>query len=256
MGDNASRTIAELIHYISEFDPSYPDSLQGAPAEQIHELERWVGRPLPAFYREFLVRMGMSTGGLQLDEGDFSIEAVLEYYRNEEWPHPAHPAHYLFIAQDRGMNSMDVWLECAPPQGTEPWVVRFSGQSEVQEDQILVEAPSFRDYVFRWAVAQYRMSKALLPFQDWLMPSKRAGYLEAGWSQQAHQRLKDISLKLGFKQRDLTGPWVHYYERGDAVLMVHLQAGHSLLGVATATQEEAESKRLAEIFFENIRIAS
>lgn len=76
----------DVVDYVAQFDPSFPDQVEGASAEEIEELERLLPEgSLPEVYRGFLQAMGRSTDWINIRNIDFHIEVVLDYYRLEHW---------------------------------------------------------------------------------------------------------------------------------------------------------------------------
>ena len=51
-------SIQQVLQWITELHPSYPEEIRGCSDEDIALLERTNGRELPAVYREFLQLMG------------------------------------------------------------------------------------------------------------------------------------------------------------------------------------------------------
>lgn len=76
----------ELLHRLV---PNLADRWQGATEDEIEQIERIAGRPLPRFYRWFLMRMGHSMGPITYPTLDFSAPKVLSCYAEELFvPHP------------------------------------------------------------------------------------------------------------------------------------------------------------------------
>ncbi|MDH3493873.1 MAG: SMI1/KNR4 family protein [Acidobacteriota bacterium] len=73
----------EVLAYIMDYDPEFPDSIEGASEGEIIELEDRTGGKLPEAYKNFLEVMGRSTGWINIQKLDFSIGTVLEYYRRD-----------------------------------------------------------------------------------------------------------------------------------------------------------------------------
>lgn len=89
------------LELVGQWDPSVGDRIRGADAASIDALERAVERPLPPDYREFLARMGESSGDL-VRRGDFRIGTALAFYerlRRGRGPRLAaqRRARYLFV---------------------------------------------------------------------------------------------------------------------------------------------------------------
>lgn len=61
-------------------DPELPTQWQGATEQEIEQLERLAGRPLPRFYRWFLSRMGRNMGSVSYATLDFSAPKLLSCY--------------------------------------------------------------------------------------------------------------------------------------------------------------------------------
>ncbi|WP_394841799.1 SMI1/KNR4 family protein [Pendulispora brunnea] len=75
--------IEEFIAYASAYNPVFAASIRGATPLQLAELERLVGRPLPAYYKEFLSRMGQDDVGLSAaEDATMAVDGIIDYYRN------------------------------------------------------------------------------------------------------------------------------------------------------------------------------
>lgn len=89
--------VSALESFLAGLTPSGTAGWVGASEDQIDAIEHIAGRPLPAFYRWFLRRMGGSMGSLTNPRADFSAPAVLSAYeRGLFLPHP----RYLSIGVD------------------------------------------------------------------------------------------------------------------------------------------------------------
>jgi hypothetical protein len=75
--------------------PGLAEQWQGSTPDEIVQIERLAGRPLPPFYNRFLTRMGQSMGPLTYPTLDFSAQRVLACYAEKlVVPHP----RFLLIA--------------------------------------------------------------------------------------------------------------------------------------------------------------
>ncbi|MCY1063502.1 SMI1/KNR4 family protein [Nannocystis sp. RBIL2] len=69
--------------------PDLQDAWKGATEDEIVQIEAIAGRPLPRFYRWFLMRMGHDMGPLGYPTADFSAPKVLECYARRQFvPNP------------------------------------------------------------------------------------------------------------------------------------------------------------------------
>lgn len=72
----------EFEAWLRRLVPAFEREIEGASAEEIRQLEALAPKPLPAFYRWFLARMGRRLGSLGYPRLDFSIDTVLNCYRS------------------------------------------------------------------------------------------------------------------------------------------------------------------------------
>jgi hypothetical protein len=87
----------ELEDFLLRVGPELAQQWKGSGPEEIAQIERIAGRPLPPFYRWFLTRMGQSMGPLAYPTLDFSAQRVLTCYAEElVAPHP----RFLLIGYD------------------------------------------------------------------------------------------------------------------------------------------------------------
>lgn len=69
----------ELIQIAERYDKEYSLKIRGATPEEIRYLEKFVGRPIPVCYQEFLTLMGNDTGTLQAAGIQFNIDQVISF---------------------------------------------------------------------------------------------------------------------------------------------------------------------------------
>jgi hypothetical protein len=72
----------DLIELFQRLVPGCDRQWEGADEDQIDEYESYIGQPLPAFYRWFLMTMGQHMGPLVYPQLDMSIETLLAIYRS------------------------------------------------------------------------------------------------------------------------------------------------------------------------------
>jgi hypothetical protein len=120
-GAEPGQWLVDLVDYVEHFDPDVREHLEGASPEEIAELERLSGLPLPDSYRAYLEAMGRSSGGILYDfKAHLDIGEVLELYRDSD---PSdRPEGCLMIG--RGIMGMFEELSLRPMPEGEPQVVR------------------------------------------------------------------------------------------------------------------------------------
>ncbi len=101
----------EVVQYISGYDPDFAGSILPASAAEVAELEKLIRGPLPEVYLDYLSVMGKSTGWVQIDDIDFSVDTALVYYRRENWL-PA--SRFLRIGTDSKDPSYHPYLRMHP----------------------------------------------------------------------------------------------------------------------------------------------
>src|SRR5689334_7924637 len=108
--------------YISTFDPPFAEHARGASEEELEELEQRLDAPLPDIYVDFLRVLGKDTDWISIDKIDFSIDAVLRYYRRHDWPTAY---DYVRIGEDPKDPAFHPYIEVNPLPDTEQEVIRI-----------------------------------------------------------------------------------------------------------------------------------
>jgi hypothetical protein len=164
------RPIEELLAYFARRRAGFAERAKGASEEEIREFERLVGRPLPADYLAFLRAAGRDCGDMFKGEYkayasdgsftlhpliyDFSVETALKERRRlkarlAKKPRLAfNPAYVLIGTQSHCQDCGSYYLD-----------LRESEKSpilNIEEDEVRVLAPSFRDFVFLFAFSGER----------------------------------------------------------------------------------------------------
>ncbi len=101
----------QVVDYIASYDPEFPKHIKGATPAQIDELsclmtESLYPEKLPPAYKDFLLTMGLSMDWINIDDSDFSISTVIDFYKKNNW---LEPDDLIFIA--KGPVDSSLYLE-------------------------------------------------------------------------------------------------------------------------------------------------
>ncbi len=161
----------QLIRYVAQFDPQFPQRIRGASAQEIARLEQLVGFPLPPTYRAFLEAMGQDMGGLELFVQDTScISDVIEYYQR-----------WVLTGQIKlPLNGIVFWFPDLPHHDL--MLQSGDGNSEPRVYQIEdgemrgPYADSLEQLLFQRAFVKYLLSP--LPYKRWYSNERRTEQLQ------------------------------------------------------------------------------
>ncbi|MGE0712817.1 MAG: SMI1/KNR4 family protein [Planctomycetota bacterium] len=176
-GSAEDRWLEDLVDYAAAFDPDVPARLRPATPEQIAELERRCGQPLPRSYRRFLEVMGANQGGILADyKVHLDIDEVLELYDDL----PQRPENAIPIG--RGIMGYCDQLSLKPMPEGEPQVV-FSDEEWVGSPiarslpRLLLQQAFFRYELGSYPVRQqYGLQKQLHTLQRCERAATAAGF--------------------------------------------------------------------------------
>lgn len=236
----------ELIHYIAQFDPGYPATARGAAPEEIDQLERLAGRPLPPNYRDFLRTLGRSTGTFEPfpDGVRTDIDELLDLYGSER---PEYPERFLLIGTDYGGYRMDLFLEVLSPLVPHR-VVRFDRHAKPVTPEIMsLEAESLEELLYGMAFFSVRMAK--LPYHARLLPRET---WEINSGKKRSDELPRVAARLGLTRFSHTGDWSPCYESLDAAVYCYQPPPYHVPSFTIAAESERHSNYLAEILCEGL----
>jgi len=182
----------ETEAFVLRHVPGLADAWRGATTEEIDELERRVGRPLPRFYRWFLSKMGHDMGPLEWARTDFTIGALLAQAQTGD-------ANLVIGVADEDIMPLDTLYNLDLPARDDAQVWNASGGPE---------AETFRERLVEAWLDQFRID---------LMPSRRMGFMR-GPRGEVLARLEPVMKKLGFEKPVPTGTFRGFFERDDAAM--------------------------------------
>ncbi len=183
--------------------PDLESGWQGASEREAAELERIAGRPLPAFYRWFLSRMGQSMGPMAYPTVDFSAPGVLSAYRaGQVEPH----ARFLLIGHEGDeLMPLHYFYDLDAPARGDALVVRML----TPRDECHEQFETFREMLAWGELWSQRV--------EGTPQHCRGQLLDAGGALQI--QLGACLERLGFRSPIETGPFCGLYERSDATLV-------------------------------------
>jgi len=182
--------------------PDLASQGEGASEGQIERIERIAGRPLPSFYRWFLMRMGRSMGALAYETIEFTAERVLSCYaENEARPDP----RFLLIGYDTDeMAGMHVHYDFDHPARDDARVVKRStlGGSAHPQYETLREMLAWGKFL-RYRVERHpQCCRGLLVDQD----------------KDVLAHLRPVLASMGFVEPIATGRCCALFQRAEAAL--------------------------------------
>lgn len=222
-----------FMNYVRQLDPKFPASIRGAKATEIESLERLVGLPLPASYRQFLTLMGQRASWMEAiwmqlnDEAITDIAQVIEFYQNYVAKGRLYvPPHCIAVAVF-GI-TYNVCLLCEKP-GEPP--VAWAVGNRIK----CLRADSLEKYLGRLAFMKYHLK--LYPFHM------------VYWNKDArgvHDKARAIAMNQGFKPFWFADSLAFCGEKaGQAICVQHENEG---LAVRIGGQNELDVGSTADPF--------
>ncbi|PRP93716.1 SMI1/KNR4 family protein [Enhygromyxa salina] len=193
----------ELDELLLRIVPDLGSQWRGATEHEIDQIEQIAGRPLPRFYRWFLMRMGHDMGPIEYRSMIFSAPTVLQCYAERLFvPHP----RFLMIAYETDeMMPLHLLYDFNFPARDDARVIKghaLGGEGHPQFE-------TFRE-MFAWGEVgarsvESRAQKIVCSLSD------------PGGDVLAH--LDPVMKSLGFEAPISTGPRCGVYHRADAGLV-------------------------------------
>lgn len=232
MSDTSALTnIDRLIEFVTRFDRQFPAEIRGASAEQIAELERWSGGPIPPSYREFLGRMGEDPSWLEIGQGDPAVAGILQHYRGRGSSYPG----YVLIAVADQDPYFNAYLEVAE---NPPRVVAFPDGRDLAKTLEQFRSPlagSLEDAVCSRVFLHHRL--LLMPHQELRFVSAEAGAVP--------ESVRDTLARRGMESHWFSNDWTHAAESATAAIHA-VRPGTDTLTVRIGAESGAELNDLCE----------
>lgn len=183
--------------------PDLEHQWEGAPQHEIDRIEAIAGRPLPRFYRWFLLRMGHSMGPIAYPRLDFSAPKVLSCYAEGLFsPNP----RFLMIGHesDEGM-PLHVLYDFEYPARDDARVIKRHAMGGAAYGQF----DTFREMIAWGEVYDHGVRTH---------PQRCVGmFKDSGGHVRSH--LDPVMRSLGFEMPVAAGPRCAIYLRSDAAMV-------------------------------------
>jgi len=182
--------------FLLRLSPDLAREWRGATADEIDAIERLAGRPLPRFYRWFLLRMGHSMGPLTYATLDFSAPTILHCHAAGLFsPNP----RILMIGHDsHEIMPLHVHYDLDAATRDDALILASQGDG----DEFVRESETFREMIARGCLSQYRVRNAL----------QRCSGLLRDRDDDVLARLSPVMTSLGFTTPVPTGAHGGLYE--------------------------------------------
>jgi hypothetical protein len=193
----------EMEELLLRLAPDLPAQWQGATEQEIEQITKFAGRPLPRFYRWFLLRMGRSMGAISYATLDFSAPKILSYY-TERFTTP--DSRFLMIAHESDeMVPLHLFYHFEHPVRDDARVVLMdAGRQELYN-----HFETLREMIAWGRFLQLRVK---------VQPNRCRGIF-SDTSGDVREQLDLVLDSLGFTTPISTGPYCGIYE-GDRASMV------------------------------------
>ena len=196
----------QIVEYANKFDAKFIKTIEGATPNQIKELQSLLNAPIPDLYIDFLQVMGRNTDWIKIQDLDFNIEAVLKYYRNENWL----PADRLIrIGNDNHDIELDPYLKIDTID--ESPVVRYPPFKKENFEQIYIlkQDPLAGSLPELFAMPIFEMFELRVDGRNPII------LLTEEWEYEAMENLERAANSLGFEKLWFSSESGHAYHRDD-----------------------------------------
>lgn len=235
----------DLVTFLAGYQPDYAKIVQGYPEERITELERVLGRPVPAAYRDFL-RTAAANLGFSVDLVTFDIDEVIDL---AEYKRDTMPASIYPIAVEDLQPGSDYYLDTSRASRDGDGMVVSSAAGSLAFDDIRPEYPSLHDMLFYKGFQEVRM--LTLPHREGVS-WRHEDFADPETAPQRDE-LEQMLTQMGLNRLGVTSDALALHDRGDCAAIVFesmrgptfhvLLAGSGPTAVATVAETLCDSMR-------------
>lgn len=193
----------EMEELLLRLVPDLDSHWQGATDDEIEQIERIAARPLPRFYRWFLLRMGRSMGPFAYPSLDFSAPRVIGCYA--EGLFLPHPRFQMIGHESNDMMPLHVLYDFERPARDDARVTKRHAMGGAIHDQF----ETFREMIAWGKFLTWRVKK---------LPQRCTGsFVNRGGD--VISLLDPVMKSLGFKTVIPSGPCCALYDATHAAMV-------------------------------------
>lgn len=209
MSEHVEELEPEVEELLRGIVPDFPNHCAGATDDEIERIERIADRPLPRFYRWFLMRMGGSMGPFRYSTLDFSAAKVVSCYADGLF---VPDSRFLMIGYESDESMpLHVAYDFAFIERDDARVVA----RHLIEGEANVLAETFREMIAWGAFSEHRVAK--------LAEHCEGSFFDDDGDVLA--KLTPIMESLGFRRLIPSGKCCAMYDRADAAMVAICEPG-------------------------------
>jgi hypothetical protein len=222
--------MADLVEYVSLYDPDFATRISGADEDEIETLEVLVGQPLPEQYKQFLSLLGHSNDEFTLAYyGSTDIGEIIEYYADFRAGEVGPPPLNCVVI---GYGDISVGNICLQFQDTQEPKVIFAVGKKV----LGIYAGSLEKLLFRKAFIRHRLK--IMPY---------SGVYISNDSNPLFKAASEIALRSGFTQRWFSDDAAFCGEREGAGIFIEQYQGRGIW-IRICGGSQGEVKKIGDAF--------
>jgi hypothetical protein len=195
----------EVEAFLLRLVPQLSQQWRGATDDQIAEVENIAGRPLPRFYRWFLMRMGMSVGSLWFRSLDLSIDKILSSYR--EGLVDPDPRFLMIGFETDNVMPLHLFYDFDHPDRDDARVISM----DLYAGPIYQQFDTLREMLTVGQFVGWRIRR---------LPQSCVGLFRR--EVKTLSQLDGAMERLGFSKPNFTGPNCAIYERADMAMSIYI----------------------------------
>ncbi len=195
----------EVEEFFLRLVPQLRQQWRGATEDQISQLETIAGRPLPRFYRWYLMRMGVSVGPLQFRTLDLSIERILSCYR--EGLVDPDPRFLMIGFETDNVMPLHLFYDFDHPDRDDARVISM----DLYAGPIYQQFDTLREMLTVGQFVGLRIGR---------LPQSCVGLFRQ--ERETLPQLDAVMERLGFSKPTFTGANCAIYERADAAMSLYI----------------------------------
>lgn len=198
---------SEFEALLERLVPGGLSQASGSPPEELAQLERLAGRPLPEFYRWFLSRFGRDMGPFAYPTLDFTTKRVLSAYQQEL---VSREKRFLLIAfeTDTAM-PLHLFYDLEAPNRSDALIFEsaLNGKNRTNRFETLREMLAWSELLKHGVNSRSQRCEGSFGDDD----------------SEVYEKLDPVMKQLGFTAQTFTGRCCRLYDRNDASMVCRSQ---------------------------------